>query len=321
MKKAVERFWFFIGIAFAFGIAFWKPEWGADLRRWRVVPVGVFLTFVLTGATLDLREIVRHRQHGRALIAAVVSTLLFLPPVARAAAGVVFPDRPDFILGVTLIAAAPVTVASGTIMTAMAGGHVPLSLAICVATNLAALISMPAILPPLLRLDQPIAMPAGRILASLATTVLLPTVLGSLLRFRIRPWLGAWTRPFSQTVVLLIIFNAAAASAPRASEAGAALARLLIFIVALRAAVLAFHAALARALRLDRPARAAFTIHTSQKTLIVSSLVWEGYFAAAFPLGMLPGIAYHLAQMVMDTALARALRRGADRAAALTPAR
>lgn len=321
MRKTVERYWFFAGIAVALGLAIWRPEWGAVLRRWRIVPIGVFLTFGLTGATLNVREIASHPQYGRALAAAIVSALFILPLAARAAAGFFFPDRPDFIFGATLIAAAPVTVASGTIMTAMAGGNVALSLAICLATNLAALITMPAVLPLLLRLDQPIAMPAGKILSSLAATVLLPTVLGYLFRYRLRPRLGPWTRPFSQTVVLLIVFNAAAASAPRMVGTGAALARMLAFIVGFHLAVLAFHGLLSRALRLDRPSRAAFTIHASQKTLVVSSLVWEGYFVAAFPLGMLPGIAYHLTQMVMDTAMARALRRRADRAAALKPAR
>jgi len=62
-------------------------------------------------------------------------------------------------------------------------------------------------------------------------------------------------------------------------------------------------------IRLDRPSITAFTIHTSQKTLTVSYLVWNGYFANQYPLAMIPGIIYHLTQMVMDTFLAEKLKK------------
>lgn len=311
MRKQVERFWFFVGIALAFALAFLRPEWGGWLRRWRIVPVGVFLTFVITGATLDFRDIWRHRQHARALIAATVSTLVVLPLVVRQIAGGIFRDQPDFLVGVTLTAAAPVTVASGTIMTAMAGGNVALSLLICVTTNLSCLATMPLLLPWLLQLDQPVQLPAGQILAGLSTTVLAPTLVGALLRRAIRPHLGGWTRPFSQFVVLLIIFNAAASSVRRVRGAEWAVLALLAFTIALRLAVVGYHWLMSQVLKLDRPSRAAVTIHASQKTLVVSSLVWEWHFAEAYPMAMLPGIAYHLVQMVMDTLIARHLGRAA----------
>lgn len=311
MRKQVERFWFFAGIALAFTFAFWRPEWGEWVRRWRIVPVGVFLTFVITGASLDFGDIWRHRQHARALIAATFSTLVALPLVVRVIAGGVFRDQPDFLVGVTLTAAAPVTVASGTIMTAMAQGNVALSLLICVATNLASLATMPLLLPWLLQLDRPVRLPAAQILSGLSITVLAPTLLGAFLRRAIRPHLGAWTRPFSQFVVLLIIFNAAASSVRRVRGAEWAVLALLAFTIALRLAIVGYHWALSRALRLDPPSRAAVTIHASQKTLVVSSLVWEWHFAEAYPMAMLPGIAYHLVQMVMDTLIARRLHRAA----------
>jgi len=135
--------------------------------------------------------------------------------------------------------------------------------------------------------------------------------LGAALRAAIRPWLGAWTRPFSQSVVLLIIFNAAASSVSRVRGAELAVLWLLVFTVLLRFAVVGYHGLLSRVLRLDAPSRAAFTIHTSQKTLVVSSLVWGWYFAERFPMALLPGIAYHLVQMVMDTLVARSFRRAA----------
>lgn len=59
---------------------------------------------------------------------------------------------------------------------------------------------------------------------------------------------------------------------------------------------------------------AAFTIHTLQKTLTVSYLVWAGYFAAKFPMVFIPAIAYHLRQMVMYTFVAHWFRKKSETA-------
>jgi sodium/bile acid cotransporter 7 len=59
---------------------------------------------------------------------------------------------------------------------------------------------------------------------------------------------------------------------------------------------------------LDLPSTAAFTIHTSQKTLTISYLVWAGYFATAYPMALIPGIVYHLTQMIMGTFVAQWFR-------------
>jgi len=55
---------------------------------------------------------------------------------------------------------------------------------------------------------------------------------------------------------------------------------------------------------LDRPSVSAFPIHVSQKTLGLSFIVWDGYFRS-FALGLIPAIAHHLVQSVVDILLAR----------------
>ena len=61
-------------------------------------------------------------------------------------------------------------------------------------------------------------------------------------------------------------------------------------------------------IRLDRASTSAFTIHTSQKTLTVSYIVWSGYFAARYPMALIPAIAYHITQSVVDTLIAHRFR-------------
>jgi sodium/bile acid cotransporter 7 len=142
--------------------------------------------------------------------------------------------------------------------------------------------------------------------------VLVPTVLGFLFRsplssFRSRHKLALSL--FQQCVVLLIIFNAVAGSGPNIRVAGATLPFLLAFILLLHALILAMNFGISKIIGLDRPSTTAFTIHTSQKTLAVSYLVWNGYFASQYPLALIPGIVYHLTQMIMDTFVAERFRK------------
>ena len=318
MKAFLSKHWFFIGIAVVSLAAFLFPAVGPVVKKYKILNIGIFLAFLITGLTLDTRTIMDQLKNIRVLLAALISSLFLIPVFTWMTARLVFPDMPDFIIGATIIAAAPVTIASGTVMTAMALGNVTLSLFICVLCNFAALITMPFILSFLLRFGQPIDLPVFAILNSLIITVLAPTIIGQILQPKLRHLLGSWKQTFSifsQCVVLLIIYNAVSASSDRITDAGAAIFVLLAFMALLHTMILVFNFGISRLIRLDRPSTSAFTIHTSQKTLTVSYLVWSGYFAAAFPLAMLPGIVYHLIQMIMDTFVAGIFRRQVEKTA------
>lgn len=316
LKLFLTKHWFFVGIALVSLLAFLFPALGPVVKKYKILNIGIFLVFLISGLTLDTRTILDQLKNIRVLLAALISSLFLIPVFTWMLARLVFPDMPDFIIGATIIAAAPVTIASGTVMTAMALGNVTLSLFICMLCNFAALFTMPFLLSFLLRFDQPIDLPLFAILNSLIITVLIPIVIGQILQPKLRHLLGSWKQTFSifsQCVVLLIIYNAVSASEDRIAEAGAAIVVLLIFMILLHTLILVFNFSISRMIRLDQPSTSAFTIHTSQKTLTVSYLVWSGYFATAFPLAMLPGIVYHLTQMIMDTFVARLFRRQAEK--------
>ena len=113
----------------------------------------------------------------------------------------------------------------------------------------------------------------------------------------------------------MIIFNAMASSAARILQAGTSVILVLVFMVLLHSLVLAMNYGISRVLGLDRPSTTAFTIHTSQKTLTVSYVVWAGYFATQYPMALIPAIGYHLTQTIMDSILAERFRLAAERAA------
>lgn len=310
----MSRHGFLAGLVVAGGAALLFPGLGRIVRSLRIPEAGIFLAFFFTGLRLQTRSIPRQMRRPWVLLAAVGSSLLLVPVLAHFLARRVFPAHPDFVAGTVLIAASPVTVVSGTVMTALALGDVALSLLICAACHFAALLTMPYVTAGLLRADRAIDMPVPEILAALALTVLLPTVLGQILRPRAARHFGSWTDLFSQGVVLLIVFNAVSAAADRLAGLGATVAGLAGFMVLLHGLVLALNFGISRVLRLDPPATAAFTLHVSQKTLTVSYLVWAEAFSDAYPLALLPGIAYHLTQSLLDPLIARGFRRRAQRA-------
>lgn len=308
----IKKYWFFIGIACVIGIAFTLPDIGRFVRTYKFLNIGIFIAFFLTGLSLETSSFFEQLKNIKVLLAALVSSLIFFPVVAYYLGRYFFGDWPDFALGTLIIGVAPVTVASGTVMTAMALGNVPLSLFICVLGNFFSILTIPIMVSLLLQMgDVSIDLPALQMLWGLTLKVLVPIVIGQLLR----PWLKSKIIPFSkaisifnQSIVLMIILNAVSSSASRIMEAGLALFLVFLFMIGLHVFIILVNKKTAGLIGLDLPSTAAFTIHTSQKTLTISYLVWAGYFATAYPMALIPGIAYHLTQMIMDTFVAQWFR-------------
>jgi sodium/bile acid cotransporter 7 len=268
------------------------------------------MAFLITGLALDTSRFRTQLLQLKAPLAAMVSSLGLIPLISWLLAGLVFPL--EYVVGVCIIATAPVTVVSGTVMTTMGRGNISLSLFICVLGNFMGIFTIPFSLKLLIGGEGNVDLPALHMLSSLIITVLVPIVLGNLARSRLKAHLSRFRQAFSvfqQCIVLLIIFNAVAGSGENIRTAGDTLPLLLVFIILLHALILAMNYGVSKIIGLDRPSTTAFTIHTSQKTLAVAYLVWSGYFANQYPLALIPGIVYHLTQMIMDTFVAERFRR------------
>ena len=308
----LKTYWFFAGIAVVVAIAFVFPSVGVFLKARGILSAAIFLGFLITGLTLETSRIGEQIKNIRVLAAALVSSLVIFPAIAYFLACQVFAAPPDWAIGVLIIGAAPVTIASGTIMTAIALGNIPLSLFICLLTNLAAILTIPILLNLFLQFgDTPITLPAVQMLSGLTIKVLVPTAVGQLLRPLLKKALAPFGKAFSifnQIIVLMIVLNAVASSTTRIAQAGTGIAAIFMFVIVLHMLILALNYGLARMIRLDRASTSAFTIHTSQKTLTVSYIVWSGYFAARYPMALIPAIAYHITQSVVDTLIAHRFR-------------
>jgi len=165
--------------------------------------------------------------------------------------------------------------------------------------------------------EASITLPVAKMLIELSVTVLLPVIVGQTLRIKLKDKtasLKGGISIFNQSIVLLIILNALSSSIDGILNAGSMLFLIFLFMICLHLLIILINWIIAQFLRLDLPSTSAFTIHTSQKTLTISYLVWAGYFAAKFPVAFIPAIAYHLTQMVMDTFIAHWFRRKSETA-------
>lgn len=274
--------------------------------RYEVLTTGLVISFLLTGLTLDSHVIVNALGSMRGLTAAVVSSLGLYPIVAWLLSSTL--PYPELVVGCSILAVAPATISSGTILTAFARGNVSLSVFICIATHFIAVFTIPLTLNLILGTGTGVNLPVVTILLGLVLKVLVPLSIGQL----IKPAVGRYVERFSPAIsvfqsflILLMILTAVASSAERLNQMADFLIIVVSLVAVLHLLMVLLNYLLARLIRLDPESLVAFTIHTPQKTLAVSYLVWSGYFAAEYPGAFVPAIVCHLLQMITGTVVAQ----------------
>jgi len=306
----LQKRWFLIGIFFSSLLAYFNPAWGEALRSYDIFSIAIFFSFLATGLALETENILRQIKGVWAPVAATLSSLILYPAIAWLLALPLLPH--EFVVGVCIIATGPVTISSGTIMTAIARGNVPLSLVICVLTNLLAIFTIPILLNLLLNVSSTVDLPVAQMLGDLVVKVLLPLVLGQIVRPLFKRLLSSFISHlsiFQSCIILMIIFNAVSSSAESIDRAGSSIAGVSIFIIFLHFFMMAVNYGVAALLKLDRASTVAVTIHASQKTLTVTYLVWAEYFAAAYPMAFIPAIICQLTQMTVGTVIVDFFRK------------
>jgi sodium/bile acid cotransporter 7 len=303
---------FFLGAAALAG--YLLPEWGEVLKRNNILDAGLVISFFLTGLTLDAHIVPQALKTFRVPAAAVLSSLVVYPVVAWLAARFVLPY--EFVIGCCIIGAGPVSVSSGTILTALARGNVPLSILICILTHLISFFTIPLVLDFLVGAGGNIELPVVAMLGGLALKVLVPLVAGLLLRPHISVLVNRYTPYFStfqSGLILLMIYTAVSSSAPSIRQLDTLLLKVTLVVMGIYHVMLLLNIIIARLLKFTEPDKIAFTIHASQKTLGVSFIVWSGYFAAEYPAGFIPAIICHLTQMVAAPFLVEFYNKRRDR--------
>ncbi|MDZ4658956.1 MAG: bile acid:sodium symporter [Bythopirellula sp.] len=315
MRPVLQRHWFLVvlGIALVVGMAF--PEQSAPAAF--AIPKDWIIAAVLLAMALPLEFGSMWnslRRPGPSLLAVFISFVVV--PLLAWPISVLF--QPDLAAGIIIAAAVPCSMASVTVWTRMAGGNEAVSMLVTVITNLACFIVTPAWVWFLVGREtatEPFAIMA----INLFLVVVLPIVAGQLLR--LIPAVATRAKRFkkllsiiAQLGVLAIVFMGAVFGGVQLRELDGQLVDVAFQILMMMVCVAALHLVVwiigyvaARQIGMNREDQIAVAFGGSQKTLMVG-------LAIALSIGglaILPMLAYHVQQLLIDTVLAGRLRLNA----------
>ncbi len=246
------------------------------------------------------------RRPGPAWLGAAINSCA-APPLGWLAS---FALPPELAIGVVLATTVPCTLATAAVWTRRAGGNDAVAFLVTMITNLTCFIVVPAWLRLLIGVRTDVDF--HQIFNSLLLFVVLPIIVAQCLR-QWRP-VGSSATAYRQLLsrlaqcgVLLMVFVGAVGCGEKLQLvenstllSAANVATMIALVTAIHITLLLFGAGLAGLLRFQRGDAIAVSFAGSQKTLMVGA-----YLAASIgPLAIVPMVAYHAAQLVVDTLVA-----------------
>lgn len=309
MKRFVLKQWFLLALLAVLVLGFawpetFRPMAESSLLRNSVVASVLFLMAL----PLETRVVGRTlRRPWAALLGSAVNMGL-LPPLAWCLSIVV---RSELATGFVVAATVPCTLASAAVWTRRAGGNDAAAILVTVITNATCFLTTPAWLLLLTRKRTTLVM--SDLIWQLAVLVVLPMIAGQLVR--LSPKVATWATAqrglcglLAQAGILVMVLVGATQCGIRLEATEMETVLSLPDILGLVTAVCALHIAglgtgamLALWLHFSREDRIAVAIAGSQKTLMVGIYIAVEYFGGV---AILPMVAYHVSQLVIDTILA-----------------
>jgi sodium/bile acid cotransporter 7 len=315
---------FSVAILAAVGFALWAPGPGAHggpLHVDALTSVAVTLVFFLHGAMLPVESLHRGVRNVRLHVVAQGTTYVVFPLLGCALlqlgdAGVPKPVA----MGFFYLSTVSSTISSAVALTALAGGDVAGSLFNATLSGLLGVFLTP-IYASLLAHSAGMTLSLGAVIESVAVKILLPLVVGQLLRPLLSSVLDRH-RQAAQLIdrgsIVLIVYGAFCDSAqagvwnhdslvPALLSVGLA----AVMLTAISGAVLAA----IRVARLDRASAIAAYFCGSQKSLANGLPTAHAVFAGSSSLGLIvmPLLVYHQIQLAVGAFIARRLATGGFR--------
>ncbi|CAM0951848.1 unnamed protein product [Alopecurus aequalis] len=325
----------FLPLALIGGIALGllDPTLGCLAHEYSLSKYSTFGIFVISGLTLRTKEPGAALQAWPAGLFGLCSILLFTPFLAKFIVQTQF-FPPEFITGLAMFCCMPTTLSSGVTLTQLAGGNSALALAMTVISNLLGIIFVPLSLAKYVGAGAGVSLPTEKLFKSLVNTLLIPLILGKVAREAskgIAEFVDGNRQRFSViSAVLLSLVPWIQVSRSRSlllSVQAKAFAITVTIGVLLHLALLAFNATALKVLScLKQKEESVFAskeysraviLVASQKTLPVLVTVVEQLGGALGESGFLviPCVAAHVTQIIIDSILVNWWREGDQRSA------
>jgi BASS family bile acid:Na+ symporter len=204
-----------------------------------VASAQLFLAMLGMGALLTPQDFLLEVKRPRGLLVGFGFQWLLVPLIAYAL-GAILPIPAGIALGLIFVAAVP----GGTltnILTLFGRGNIALSIALTSITTVAALATTPLLLKLLASQHLPadFSMPVGRIARDITGTLIVPLLLGMLLKTRTTTWYAAqfskWVIRLSLMLILVIVVGSAGSGRLSADTYGVmGIAALVIFALTIQ---------------------------------------------------------------------------------------
>ncbi|XP_039133516.1 probable sodium/metabolite cotransporter BASS4, chloroplastic isoform X3 [Dioscorea cayenensis subsp. rotundata] len=303
----------------AFGVA--DPTLGCLAHKYSLSRVSTFGIFFISGLTLQSREIDAAIEAWPAGLFGLSSILLFTPLFSRLILQLKLVPQ-EFVTGVAVFCCMPTTLSSGIALTQLAGGNSALALAMTVISNMLGIMIVPFSLSIFIMTGRGVSVPTLELFRSLFNTLLVPLVLGKVLRdilsgvakfvdqnrhslsmasallLSLVPWIQV-----SRSRPLLLSVNPASFAIAISLGALLHLALLALNMLAMRS--LSALSGGSRSVFSKKDNARAVIIVASQKTLPVMVAVVEQLNGALGESGLLilPCVASHIIQIIIDSFL------------------
>lgn len=270
----------------------------------------------LMAFTLDSRQFMKSLRTPGPVIFAGLLNLGMIPLLAMAIAP--WQSTPDFQVGLMIAASVPCTLAAASVWTRKAGGNDAVSLLVTLATNTLCVFVTPFWLK--LSTSQTVSLDLTSMTLKLMLVVLLPTLIGQLLRLNARLGDFATRRKIpigvlAQGLILLLVCAAAIKAGAQLGKSSQAIDGWGLILVGLCCVGLHLTAAGTAWigggwLGFELPDRKAIVFAGSQKTLPIGVLLATDaamFGNAGVPFAIFPMLIYHASQLLIDTNLAQRL--------------
>ncbi|KAM6600593.1 hypothetical protein CsatA_020202 [Cannabis sativa] len=305
------------GVALGLGC----PSIGCLADKYSLSKFSTFGIFIVSGLTLRSADIGAAKEAWPVGLLGLISILLFTPYFSKIILHLQLQPQ-EFVTGLALFCCMPTTLSSGVALTQLAGGNSALALAMTVISNLLGILIIPFSISKFIASGVGVSVPTKQLLKSLVLTLLVPLILGKVVRESFRglaDFVDQNRKLFSQiSAVLLSLVPWMQVSRSRPLLL---MVKPEVFLVAIGAGavlhfiLLAFNIMVIKSFSTlsgggqsvfaKEENSIAFVLVASQKTLPVMVAVVEKLGGAFGESGLLvlPCVAAHLNQIILDTFL------------------
>lgn len=310
MLPFLRKHWFLLLLLVGTLLIIWQPRW-LGWTVWLNPTVCGSVAVLCSAWTLESRRLGQALLHPWPAVWALVVSYGLLPALVLFFGPLL--NLPDYRIGLLLITSVPCTLASAVIWTRLAGGEEATALLITFLTNCTSWLATTAWLTLAIGTVAP-AMDPGPLMLRLVLVLIVPVGIGQMMRLpplmrrvanQHKPALSVAARLLTAAVMLKAAVEVRNSfDDDRLAPSAVALAGVAVLCVIIHLVALAAGFWTSRMLGFSRGDQIAVAIGGSQKTLPIALILFDAYFAA-YPLAVVPIVAYHFGQLIADTFIAQ----------------